>query len=92
MGSSTSSNAEAFVQLETTAVHTGEEVIGMVYLNVSAHVELQQIYIQFKGKESTTWWESVRHRDLDGKTRTRMEKRHGSAKLIDLAFPLANYF
>ena len=94
-GSSTkyNQNGGMFIQLENTVYFGGQEVSGMIHIDIHSQMSPSTLYLIFKGKETTHWEESrrVSERDLiTGNTvnRTVTDYYDGKAKFCNFQYPI----
>ena len=85
-------NSGMFIQLENSAYFGGQEVIGMIHMNIMIQMAPSTLYLIFKGKEQTHWEESrtITERDGNGNShsRTVTDCYTGKSKIVNFHYPI----
>lgn len=92
MGSS-NSHGDIAIQLESYSNFTGQEITGMIHLNVKLALEPCTLYLRFFGKEKTAWTETRTETstDSDGNSTSNTVTDYFNGKLKICNFAKAIY-
>ena len=85
-------NGGIFIQLENSAYFGGQEVAGMIHMNIISPMAPSTLYLIFKGKEQTHWEESrtISEQDVNGNStsRTVVDYYTGKSRIVNFQYPI----